>query len=414
MCGAYITRQSTMTESKQELCPKISVRQDVDTANFLYPKISAGQNIVTSNNFSPKKAAGKSIDTSNYSSPKKAAGKSIDTSNFLSLIYEPIMFYDGGTSDVDVLQQSKRSSVSKRSCKNLDTNHVISNSFKRIEFKVTLDELVDELGEREDVTNLLMFFEALWWWLSLNKDLGESRLSQMKCPKSVLEKIERIVREREWGTIDSENFYEISKVYLQIEMIREISAYLYERFREREVDFSVCPMVNDELVSFRHLIIADKKLKFHRRVRGCEQAGQCGFILKVEHVTYSGDANLVLCTDPEDYINTGIHLHGDEVRAVDIHLIIDYKDKQEFLFPFTWSPILQSDAYDLDIFPRKLQKNYRNKAVHLSAVLFPHRGCGEKQSPFFEWKMEENSEYRRWRKRFERSVDQNQYKSKRF
>ncbi|KAL5266769.1 hypothetical protein ACHWQZ_G003971 [Mnemiopsis leidyi] len=218
-----------------------------------------------------------------------------------------------------------------RICDSL-TDPVIPNLFHTLDFSLKFEQVVDWLGESELVTSLLMFFEGIWAWMFVNKNV------KVKCTSHVLENIQRIQKKRKWNFIysrwlnfikstngSSERFFTVIRNDLE----KKILSSSWEGNKWGVI-------MDNQQASHSIWSIFEKETKLvflyrHPSVKECLEPGECGFILRT--IPANDGANVVLCTDSSDYFQ-GLHFH-EETKAKDMHLSIT-TERNGCKIPLSW------------------------------------------------------------------------------
>ena len=210
--------------------------------------------------------------------------------------------------------------------------NVIPNLFHTLDCSMTFDEVVDWLGKSEQVTNLLMFFEGLWTWMWVNKEV------KVECTKQLLDIFCSIKDRRRWDSIFE---------FWTSNYIKRANGNAESLFQDIGRERALCTsgidqwswIIKTEVDQHKtrnicSIFAMETKLMYHYKhhaVKGCSNKGECGFILKT--VPAKNGANMILCTDPSDY-SEDIHYH-DEVQAKNVHLLVDLKISAK-LIPLSW------------------------------------------------------------------------------
>ena len=236
-------------------------------------------------------------------------------------------------------RQSKSLAGSSTSTDRLDDVNVIPNLFHTLDCSMTFDEVVDWLGKSEQVTNLVMFFEGLWTWMLVNKDI------KVECTERLLAIIYMIKEERSWDSFHPNwvNFIKSSNINVKsfFDQVRSDTVLSIENSNRKWVE--KLDIQNLRSHSICSIFANETKLMYHYKhpaVKNCFNQGKCGFILKT--VPAKDGANMVLCTNPSDY-SKDIHYH-DEVQAKDLHFIVDLKVGNTII-PLSWfeKPVVGND-----------------------------------------------------------------------
>ena len=228
-------------------------------------------------------------------------------------------------------RQSKSLAGSSTSTDVLGDVNLIPNLFHTLDCSVPFDEVVDWLGKSEQVTNLVMFFEGLWTWMLVNKDI------KVECNERLLTIIYGIKEERSWDYFYPSwiNFIKSSNINARSFFDRVRSDTVLCSIKNgREKLVEILNIQNLRSYSICYIFAKETKLMYHYKhpaVKNCSNQGECGFILKT--VPSKDGANMILCTDPSDY-SEDIHYH-DEVQAKNVHLLVDLYSSRKII-PLSW------------------------------------------------------------------------------
>ena len=240
----------------------------------------------------------------------------------------------------------------------------IPNLFHSIDFKMSFDEVVDWLGNSEEVTNLLMFFEGLWTWMLTNNKYKH------KPPAKFIPRLIEIKERREWthilfGWLNLWGFENDDLISIIKKNRRLCAQYFYQQkwgtaftFRtfhdlssifqeETELYFDICGSS-----------MLDK--------RNCLSHGKCGLILKT--VPAKDGANVMLCTDPAEY-PADMHFHK-EFQANDMHLTAFVKHPVFFVIPLSWhgTPVIK----DGSVYWGDILSKFSGSSCHFYLILTLH------------------------------------------
>ena len=247
---------------------------------------------------------------------------------------------------------SKKASSTKRNKKYSERTAVsaisiksIPNLFHSLDCCMPFNEVVNWLGKSEDVSNLLMFFEGLWTWMFNNNYMHVS-------PKEVLPRLIEIKEKRRWTHVyyNWVNMWGFEKHPLAI-LIKYCPKLCYYSLDYHSIGYDGCKWISVKSVEERRnflTLIFKEETNLHFNITGfaaidrrnCYNQGHCGLLLKTTPA--KDGANVVLCTDAEDYNPVDMHFHK-EFQVKDMHLSAVLGNGS--FMPLSWqeSPHIQTE-----------------------------------------------------------------------
>ena len=209
---------------------------------------------------------------------------------------------------------------------------VIPNLFHTLDCSMKFDEVVDWLGESEQVTNLMMLFEGLWTWMWKNK------VFTVESSPQLLKKIYKIKENRKWNRL-YEHWLNFDRREFQknsfFSIVKYDQRFCHSNYEPQYWIRYSSTSSNSSYGSVSTLFEENMSIECfckHPNVKNCSKPGQCGFILKT--VSVKDGANTKLCTDPSDY-SEKIHYH-EEFQAKDMHIFM-YTVLSKFTnVPLSW------------------------------------------------------------------------------
>ena len=269
----------------------------------------------------------------------------------------------------------KKSQQSSKSNKSPSTNTVSGNTNlilphlghkSKLNFDMTLEDLVIWISTSKDVTSLLMAVEAIATWRQYNiRSIPKIRPNVLA---KLYIRLTDLAKERGWSLLP----YKLSMFRFDFnngcsfEYGRPGKPTLVDSFdlanlcasRETRNPYVInCVKVTGGGGEAYEFLLQSRysKLVFHFEhpaVKSCKQLSECGFILETVPRKNSIEFyDVRLCTDKNEYIKEDLHLHDEMIKIDKIQLCFYFDTENgSILIPVSWLGWKNQDVYSWECY----------------------------------------------------------------